>query len=231
VVRWSVAPEVVESDMPNSDTLTPGAIALACAWQFAFNLKSSEKGTVGYIADWRGLGGLALDSDIVLWSPTPGKASSLPKSLQASSGGGTVADQVRCVAVIERLDFGGEASDPMRIVAYISKDNQVKLRYKLVQPLPSTKVKLDYAIMGYDDDSKAWYTAIAIDSPPSKAQINTGNGELQLFVQFEPTSISETLDIKLYRLEFEIIPGDQSTRLKIATGPTHRYIQDWKGEE
>jgi hypothetical protein len=217
--------------MPATETLDPGAIALSCAWQYAFNLKNGQKGTVGYIAQWRGLGGLTLDRDIVLWSPTPGKASPLPASLQSSSGGGTVADQIRCVAVIERLTFGGDSTDPIRMVAYVSKDNQVKLRYKLVQPLPSTKLKLDYSIIGYDDDSKGWYCAIAVDSPPSQAQINTGDGALQLFMSFEPTAISEALDIKLYRLEFEIIPDTAPTRLKLATGPTHRYVQEWKGEE
>jgi hypothetical protein len=217
--------------MPAAEKLNPGSIALECAWQFAFNLNSGQKGMVGYIADWRGLGGLALERDILLWSPTPGRTTPLPKSLQSSSGGGTVADQVRCVAVIERVSFGGDQTDPIRISAYVSKENQVKLRYKLVQPLPSSKLKLDYAVVGYDDDSKAWYSAITIDMPPSKAQINTANGQLQLFMSFEPTAVSDTLDIKLYRLEFEVIPDAAATRLKIAMGPTNRYVQEWKSEE
>ncbi len=216
--------------MTSSDTLNPSAIAIDCAWRFAFNLKSTEKGTVGYIAEWRGLGGLALQKDIVLWSPTPGSASPLPQTLQASSGGGTVADQVRCVAVIERLTFNGDPTDPIRIAAYVSKDNQVMLRYKLTQPLPSTRVALDYAIVSYDEDSKSWYTALAVDAPPSDAQVNTGHGEPQLFMNFAATRIAESLDINLYRMEFEVIPGKQATRLKIATAPSHRYVTEWKGE-
>jgi hypothetical protein len=217
--------------MSRFDTPNPSEIALDCAWQFAFNLQSGQKGTVGYISDWRGLGGLALDKDIVLWSPTPGSSSPLPRSVQSSSGGGTVADQVKCVAVIERLHFGGDSTDPIRIAAYVSKDNQVKLRYKLVRPLPSTMLKLDYAIIGYDDDSKSWYSALELDTPPSEAQLNTGDGALQLFMSFEPQRISETLDISVYRLEFEIIPTTKVTRLKIATGPKHRYVSEWKSEE
>ena len=217
--------------MPAPAALGPSSISLDCAWQFAFNLKSTQKGTVGYIGDWRGLGGLSLDKDIVLWSPTPGASSPLPRTLQASSGGGTVADQVRCVAVIEKLSFGGDSTDPIRIAAYVSKDNQVKLRYKLTRPLPSTLLQLDYAIISYDEDSKSWYTSLALDTPPSDAQLNTADGALQLFMNFEATPVSETLDINLYRMEFEIIPGEQATRLKLATAPSHRYVTEWKGEE
>ena len=85
----------------------------------------------------------------------------------------------RCVAVIEKLSFGGDSTDPIRIAAYVSKDNQVKLRYKLTRPLPSTLLQLDYAIISYDEDSKTWYTSLALDTPPSDAQLNTADGALQ----------------------------------------------------
>lgn len=217
--------------MPHSDPANPSAITLDCAWQFAFNLQSSQKGTVGYLSEWSGLGGLTLDRDIVLWSPTPGSRSPLPSTVQSSNAGGTLADQVRCVAVIEKLSFGGESTDPIRISAFVSKDNQVKLRYKLVRPLPSTLFKLNYAIIGFDDDSKSWYSALELDTPPSTARLNTGDGALQLSMSFEPQRISESLDINVYRMEFEMIPTSTATRLKIATGPQHRYVSEWKSED
>jgi hypothetical protein len=223
--------KVATASMSHSEPLGPSSIQVDCAWQFAFNLKSGQKGAVGYISDWRGLGGLALDPDIVLWSPTPGSSSPLPRSIQASSAGGTLADQVKCVGVIERLSFGGESTDPIRISAFVSKDNQVKLRYKLVRPLPSTQLKLDYAIIDFDDDSKSWYSALELDSAPSEAQINTGDGALQLSMSFEPTRISESLDINVYRMEFEIVPSANATLLKIATGPQHRYVSEWKTDD
>jgi hypothetical protein len=204
-------------------------VALDCQWQFAFNLKSG-KGTLGYISTWKGLGGLTLTPDIVLWSPTPGSTSPLPRSLHASSGAGR-ADQLRCVGVIERFSFGGEPTDPIRLSAYVSKDNQVKLRSKLTTDLPTTKFKLDYALIGFDEDAKIWYPAVEIETPPSEAQINTSNGELQLFVSFEPRRISDTLNINVYHMEFEMIPGESSTRIKLATGPQHRYVTQWQGEE
>lgn len=207
----------------------PSELALECQWQFAFNLKRG-KGTLGYIATWKGLGGLNLTPDILLWSPTPGSNSPLPTTLRTSSGGGTIADQLRCVGVIEKFTFEGETTDPIRISAFLSKDNQVKLRSKLTSDIPSTKFKLDYALIGFDEDAKSWYPAVSLESSPSDAQINTKNGELQLFVDFSPTRISETLDVNVYRLEFEMIPGETATRLKLATGPQHRYVTEWRGE-
>ncbi len=208
----------------------PSALTLECQWQFAFNLKRG-KGTLGYIATWQGLGGLTLTPDILLWSPTPGSSSPLPTTLRTSSGGGTVADQLRCVGVIEKFTFDGETTDPIRISAFLSKDNQVKLRSKLTSDIPSTKFKVDYALIGFDEDGKTWYPAVTLESSPSDAQINTKNGELQLFMDFSPTRISETLDVNVYRLEFEMIPGATTTRLKLATGPQHRYVKEWRGEE
>ncbi|MEN9578066.1 MAG: hypothetical protein RJA70_1075 [Pseudomonadota bacterium] len=216
--------------MGTPETAGASSVVLDCAWQFAFNLKHG-KGTLGYISDWRGLGGLALSPDIVLWSPTPGASSPLPATLRTSSGGGATADQIKCVAVIESFSFGGESSDPIRVSAYLSKDNQVKLRSKLTRPLPNTLVKLDYTVIGFDEDSKSWYPAIELAATPSSAQINTRDGALQLFIGFEPVRISESLNINVYRLEFEIIPGTEASQLKIATGPTHRYATEWAGEE
>ncbi len=210
------------------DPNSPKAVNIGCAWQFAFNLQTGKKGTVGYIAEWKGLGGLSLSQDILLWSPIPGSKSPLPKALQASSGAGP-ADQVRCVAVMESLSFGGESSDPIRISAYVSKDNQLKLRHKLLKPLPSTHFTLDYSVIGYDEDSKAWYSCWELDKSPSDAQVDTGAGALQLFMSFEPTRISESLDINVYRMEFQMIPGKRPTRLKLASGPQHRYVDEWSG--
>lgn len=212
-----------------ANEVSPKAVKLECAWRFAFNLQSGQKGTVGYISQWKGLGGLTLSQDIVLWSPTPGSASPLPRTLQATSGGGP-ADQVKCVAVIESLDFGGESSDPVRISAYVSKDNQVKIRQKLVRPLPSTLFQLDYAVIGFDEDSKSWYSTWELEAAPSDAQVDTGDGALQLFMSFEPTRIAESLDINVYRFEFQMIPGKKATRLKLASGPLHRYVSEWSGE-
>lgn len=208
--------------------VSPKSIQLDCSWRFAFNLRNTLKGTVGYISSWKGLGGLSLAQDIVLWSPTPGAQSPLSSTLQVSSGAGA-SDQVSCVAVMESLTFGGESADPIRISAYVSKDNQLKLRHKLLKPLPSTHFTLDYCVIGYDEDSKAWYSCWELDQSPSDAQLDTGDGVLQLFISFEPSRISESLDVNLYRLEFQMVPGKRPTRLKLASGPQHRYVDEWKG--
>jgi hypothetical protein len=205
-------------------------VCLECHWQFAFNLKHG-KGTVGYLSSWTGLGGLTLSPDIVLWSPTPGANSPLPTTLRTSNGGGTTNDQLKCVGVIEKFTFGGEPTDPIRMSVFISKDNQVKLRSKLTRAIPSTKFKLDYAVVSFDEDAKVWYPAVTLDASPSAAQINTSNGQLQLFAAFEPTRISDALNINVYRMEFEMIAGQSPTRLKLATGPQHRYVTSWQGDD
>ena len=190
----------------------------ACNWSFGFNTTSGAKGTVGYLLFWSGCGGLALAKDIEVQNPY-------------NAAGQTVltGKTISCIGIIEKFQFAGGDDDPIRISAYVSKGTAADVRAKLARPLPNTKVKLVWYILAFDDEKKVWYeSAIIRDNGKVDANIDTASGQVQMFVSNEPTRIAESLDIKVYKLEFQVVPAaTNSALLEFATGPSQRLVKKW----
>ena len=51
--------------------------------------------------------------------------------------------------------------DPISISAYVSKGAAADVRAKPARPVTSTKVKVAWYIIAYDDEKKGWYEAVA----------------------------------------------------------------------
>ncbi len=195
-------------------------IRIACDWQGAFNVSPRRKGPYGYLTEWSGLGGLILSKDIVVWNPISGTSQQL-------LGGQTVP----CVAVIESFSFAGDSTDPIRVSCFVSKDNQTNIRSKLSRDLVNTKIKTAFTVADYDESSKNWFGAVDLLDPKRlDALVNTVDGELQVFVDSKPTRISDTLDIHVFKFEFEVVPHPRvKTKLQFAMGPNQRLVREWGG--
>ena len=191
-----------------------------CAWHYGFNLNPRETGTVGYLLFWSGVGGMNLGRDIEVWNPY-------------TSAGQTVVsgDKVTCVGLLESFRFEGGDEDPIRISAYVSKGTAADVRSKLARPLTSTKVKVAWYVIDYDDERKGWYEASLIKGATSvDAIVDTADGQVQMFVDTQGTRISETLEMKVYRFEFQVVPAAGKTALlEFASGPAQRLVKQWGG--
>lgn len=189
-----------------------------CDWRFGFNLHSRGKGTVGYLLVWSGCGGLNLSTDIEVWNPFE------PPGQTVVSG-----PKIKCVGLIESFRFAGGDDDPIRIAAYVSKDVAADVRATLSAPLQSTKVKLRWYIISYDDDTKCWYEAALVrDNKKVEANVDTSDGVMQMFIANQGTRIAETLDLKVYRFEFQVVPAaGKSALVEFATGPSQRLVKQW----
>lgn len=191
---------------------------VTCAWQQAFNVAPNQKGPFGYLLEWSGLGGLVLSKDIVVWNPLSGTGQQL-------LGGATVA----CVGVIERFQFGGDVTDPIRLSCYVSQENQTNLRAKLARDLVNTKVSMRWSVVGYDEAAKAWFGAIdLIDPTRLDGLVNTVDGELQIDIDATPSSIGAQQDLSVYRFEVEVVPPPRKvTTLQFALGQNQRIVAAW----
>lgn len=190
-----------------------------CQWRYGFNLNPQSKGTVGYLLFWSGCGGLNLPKDVEVWNPygeTPGQ---------------TVVQgvKIQCIGLIDTFRYEGGQEDPIRITAYVSKDVAANLRAKLANPLTSTKVKVQWYILAYDNDAKNWYEAALIkNKAKADANIDTEKGQVQMFIANEGTAIADTLDLRVYRFEFQVVPAiGSSTNLEFATGSSQRLVKRW----
>lgn len=190
-----------------------------CDYRFGFNLDPSRKGTVGYLLSWSGCGGLNLKKDIEVWNP-----------FNASGQTVVTGAKIPCIGLLESVRFSGEEDAPMRFVAYVSQGTAADIRSKLGRPLTSTQLQMSFYIVAYDDEQKKWYEAALVkDKKTMDANLDTTGGELQIFVSKTPTPVSDTLDIKVYRFEFQVVPAKGKTAiLEFALGPTQRLVKQWK---
>lgn len=189
-----------------------------CDWRFGFNTAARGNGTVGYVLSWSGCGGLNLSTDITVQNPF-------------TSAGQTVVtgSTVSCVGLIERFAYAGGAEDPIRIGAYVSRAAAANIRAKLAQRVTSTGLQVAWYVISYDDDADQWYEAGYLDGGANAdANLDTAGGELQISIANQSVPIADTINIRVFKFDFQIIPapGAQST-LQFATGATQRIVKRW----
>lgn len=196
----------------------PNNLDFACDWRYGFNTDSQQKGTVGYLLRWSGCGGLNLEKDIEVWNPFTGAGQTFVSG-----------ETIKCIGLIEDFKYEGGPTDPVRISCYLSKGNQSNIRAKLAKELTSTKVTLTWYMISYDESAKQWYEAIKFLSPTvSQTNVNSSEGVMQVFMDKDPCKLSDTLDINVYRFEFEVVPQEnKKVRIQFATGPSKRVVRQW----
>jgi hypothetical protein len=189
-----------------------------CDWRMGFNLNPSSKGRVGYLLFWSGCGGLSLSKDIEVYNPYSGSG-------QTVETGSTI----KCIGLIEKFEFGGGDEDPIRITCYSSRETAANVRAKLASPISSTSVQVAWYIIDFDEDRKEWYEAAFVqNSAKASANLDTMGGEVQLFIESQATRVSDVLDLKVYQLEFQIVPAEgSSSTLEFATGSTQKLVKSW----
>jgi hypothetical protein len=197
---------------------TPNSLDYKCDWRIGFNLNPLAKGTIGYLLYWTGCAGLSLPQDMTVWNPLDSSAQTV-----------VVGSTIDCCGLLESFSFEGGAEDPIHIVSYVSKGVAASIRATLAQPLTNTKVKVGWYIIAFDDEAKAWYEAAFVkDATYVEALLDTSLGEVQMFIANEGTSVSDTLDLRVYRFEFQIIPQESKTaNTEFSTGLTQHLVKAW----
>jgi hypothetical protein len=140
---------------------------------------------------------------------------------------------IDCVGLIETFRFQGGEEDPIRITAYLSRDQAANVRAQLASPLSSTSMKIQWYILSFDEVAKCWYEAALIkDKAQVSANIDTTRGQVQMFIANSGTPISPTLDLHVYKFEFQIIPAAGAVAtVEFATGATQRLVKNWGVED
>jgi hypothetical protein len=190
---------------------------LTCDWPRSLNVAPGGRGPYGYLRTWSGLGGLVLAQDIVVWNPLGGSDALLP------------GPTVTCAAAIERFAYGGDPTDPIRVVCLVSKENQTNLRSTLSRDLVSRKVKASWTMVDYDPSAKAWFAAVELlEARELSGVVNTQDGELQIGVERAAVAIEGLAGIEVFRFVFEVVPVPGAVaRLQFALGQCQRIVCPW----
>lgn len=203
------------------------AIELQCDWNAGFVMKPNETPRVGYLLNFEGLNMPGfLKKDIEVFTPYENPSLEYTSIRSVKNGA-----KIKCVGIIDKYEFGGGVGDPICISAYISAENAQALASKQKSTLDTTLVKaLTWWICNYDQDNKAWYEEAYPKSPTVvRGQLNAPGGtKVRLTIDANPTKISDSLDLNVYRLYFEVIPSADGVFLfHFASTSKTKYIKGW----
>jgi hypothetical protein len=213
------------------------SIDLPCDWKSGFVMDPNNKQRCGYLTAFNGLDlgeEPTQDKDpykISVFSPY-----NVKDNAHAYKGVTPVTDaemlKVDCIGIIDHFSWAGGAGDPICIGAYVSTEFASQIKAKQKSTLSTTLIKkLGWWIVNYDVESKAWFE----ESYPKSAdgfvsgQLNAPGGKtVALQVADEPTTIASSIDVQVYQLYFEIVPGANATfPLGFAQGASKPFVKGW----
>ncbi|CAM3986403.1 hypothetical protein HRD49_21895 [Corallococcus exiguus] len=194
----------------------PDVLELECNWQTGFQYRPGFRGALGYLLEWNGCGGLNLAKDLTLFSPTVGDFG--PKA--------------QCIGLIERLAMNG-ASGPMDFTVYVGRVTAANVLNHFAKPLDNLRLKLAWAIIDFDEAGDTWFEAAKLKSPASaEALMDTEKGRPKVFLDNQPATLAEDLDIRFHRFQFRVVPAPKkSTTLEFATNSQERRVTKWGSDK
>jgi hypothetical protein len=200
---------------------------LACDWRSGFVMDPSKKSRVGYLVHFTGLNmGDYLHQDITVFSPYNNSETGFSGiTLDAETKKATV------VGLIEHFSYAGGVGDPICVSAYISAQNAEIIKAKMQSTLDTTIVKqFAWWIVNFDEENKAWFEESYPKDPVVVAgQLNAPGGkDVRMHVSDEATKVAPNIDVNVYNMYFEIVPGANATyALHFATSGKTKYVRNW----
>jgi hypothetical protein len=202
-------------------------IELECNWEAGFVMNPNETPRIGYLLNFEGLNMPGfLKPDLEVFTPYENPSIDYPNIRSVKNG-----SKIRPIGIIDKFSFAGGVGDPICISAYISAENAQALASKQKSTLDTTIVKkLSWWICNFDQENKAWFEEAHPKSPSTvRGQLNApGGSKVRLQIDANPTKISSSLDLNVYKLYFEVIPSADGVFLfHFATTSKTKYIKGW----
>lgn len=190
----------------------PDLLEIQCNWRTGFQYRPGFRGALGYLLEWNGCGGLNLQKDLTLSAPTVGD----------------FGPTVQCIGLIERLTVTG-TSGPLDFRVYVGRVTAANVLNHFAKPLESLRLKLAWAIIDFDEAGDTWFEAAHLKSPETaEALMDTEKGRPRVFLDNQPTTLAEDVDVRFFRFDFQVVPAPKkSTTLEFATNSQERRVTKW----
>lgn len=131
--------------------------------------------------------------------------------------------QMPVAGVLAQFIWAGGTSDPLQLEFYVSKENATQIRMARETVLNTLVSALNFSIVNFDQENKAWFTALAPEQQLSGILVPQTNPVLN--VGTTPVSVS---GVNVYQIFAEIGPsGNGVYSLKLETSPTVSSIKAW----
>lgn len=190
-------------------------VVFECSVSSGFLMDPNEHQRIGWVTKLDGFG-----------LPAGGLRADLQVSDPLAAGNGEPL-AVPVAGVIEKFSWAGGTGDPLQLDFFVSQENAFQIKALQQTTLKSTAVKaLDFLIADYDQEAKAWFTALIPAQPLSG--IITGKGNPQLNVDMTPVPAKDGIDVNVYKVSIAIAPPlHQVYALKLASGSTRTVVKSW----
>ncbi|HEU5392958.1 MAG TPA: hypothetical protein VFV73_44445 [Streptosporangiaceae bacterium] len=190
-------------------------VVFECSVSSAFLMDPNEHQRIGWVTKLDGFG-----------LPVGGLRADLQVSDPLAAGNGEPL-AVPVAGVIEKFSWAGGTGDPLQLDFFVSQENAFQIKALQQTTLKSAAVKaLDFLIADYDQEAKAWFTAL-IPGQPLSGTI-TGKASPQLMVDMTPVPAKDGIDVNVYEASIAIAPPPhQVYALKMASGSTRTVAKSW----
>ena len=190
-------------------------VVFECSVSSGFVMDPNEHQRIGWVTKLDGFG-----------LPVGGIKTDLQVSDPLTAGNGKPL-VVPVAGVLEKFSWAGGTGDPLQLDFYVSQENAFQIKALQQTTLTNTAVKvLDFLIADYDQEAKAWFTAL-IPGQPLGGTI-TGKGNPQLNVDLTPVPVKDGIDVNVYKVSIAIAPqAHQVYALKLASSSTRTVVKSW----
>jgi hypothetical protein len=135
----------------------------------------------------------------------------------------------KVVGVIEKFEWSGGLSDPLRFDFYVSQQNAHEIKALQQQALRTTKVKsLGWWIADYDLETKGWFEQANPIGRPAVSGMLAGKETPQLDVNLNPVHVGT--DAIVYKVTMSVAPAANMTySLHFADSSKKQVVKTWGG--
>jgi hypothetical protein len=137
---------------------------------------------------------------------------------------------VEVVGILESWAWEGGVGDPICISAYVSQEIANQFQAAQQTALKTTKVPtLAWWIVNFDEENKEWFEEAHPVLETITGQLNApGKTDVRLAVASEPVKVASNIDVNVFNLYFEVVPGANETYdLKFATSSKMKFVKGW----
>jgi len=194
-----------------------------CDYKAGFIMDPSRKQRVGYLTNFTGLGSQVgqLAQDIEVWCPYQGTP---------SYGDVKIADEkVKCVGIIESVEYGGGVGDAYCFHVYISGNNKQKLANAMKNTFDKTSIDvIKFWLGNFDEEEKCWFEEVYPKDDNMKGMLNANGKDLKIRLGDEGTKVHQNVDVKVFDWYFEIVPAaNVLTNINYSVGAKKSAVRHW----
>jgi len=183
----------------------------------------SRKQRVGYLTKFKGLGSQVgeLAQDIEVWCPYQGAPS--------YKGVSIAEEKVKCVGIIESVEYGGGVGDPYCFNVYVSGNNAQKLAAAMKNTFDNTSIdNISWWMGNFDEEEKSWYEEVYPKNDDMKGMLNAQGKDLKIAIDSTGVKVHQNVDVKVFSWYFEIVPAaNVLTDVNYSVGLKKAQVRHW----